>query len=655
MPLESQIPKIDDRDYAAIIKEIKARVERYVPEWQPSWSDLNNSDPGVTLAQVFAWVADMLVYRLNQVPKLSYIKFLQMVGMELHPATPATVEMFFPVKSTHTEQSVIVPKGAQVIAETAGGGAPLVFEAPQALVCLRASLDAVVVYDGAAYTNVSELHADFEAFQPFGSRAPTDSALYLGFTDSAVLTTSDLTLMVWAAEDSAAPEPVSCDFSATPTFASATVVWEYWNGSDWAGLVVGKDETSAMTKTGTIILRMPGSLVVPKTDDPATGTYYWIRARLADSQFSSAPKIAGLRHNSMRLVQMETITDEVLGGSDGSSEQVFQITNIPVLDGSLVLEIDQGLGAEVWTQVQDFLSSGPESQVYVLNPTTGEVRLGDGIHGAVAIANADNPSSNVVARSYRKGGGSSGNVPAKTLKMLRSPIDGIDPNGVVNPVASYGGGDEETLEEAVARAPLAIRARCRAVTPEDFEALALEVADVKRAKANPLVHPDYPGVQVPGVTTVTVIPDGTTSNPVPSSGTLRTVCAYLSERRTLTTELYIRSPHYVKVYIEVRVEAEPTADLALLQTEIEERLNTYFHALKGGDNGQGWPFGGRIFYSKVLQKIIGVEGVDTVTSLDIFVDGTQAPACKDVSIPADAVAYSSGHTVTVGYVQGGNA
>jgi len=51
--------------------EIRTRIARYAPEWQPgqaAWTDHNDNDPGVTLVQLFAWLEDLLLYRLNKVP-----------------------------------------------------------------------------------------------------------------------------------------------------------------------------------------------------------------------------------------------------------------------------------------------------------------------------------------------------------------------------------------------------------------------------------------------------------------------------------------------------------------------------------------------------------------------------------------------------------
>jgi len=141
VPLDDDIPVLDDHTYDSIITEMTSRIARYTPEWKPVWTDYNDSDPGITMLQVFAWLGEMLAYRMNQVPDLLYLKFLQLLGVELQPAQPAQVQITFPLL-TSAGALATVPKGTQVIAETAGGGAPLVFEADRALVCLKVQISA---------------------------------------------------------------------------------------------------------------------------------------------------------------------------------------------------------------------------------------------------------------------------------------------------------------------------------------------------------------------------------------------------------------------------------------------------------------------------------------------------------------------------------
>ncbi len=109
----------------------------------------------------------------------------------------------------------------------------------------------------------------------------------------------------------------------------------------------------------------------------------------------------------------------------------------------------------------------------------------------------------------------------------------------------------------------------------DFESLAKEAANIVRAKALPLYHPDFPGVQVPGVVTVVVVPDSVDPAPMPSDGTLRSVCAYLSVRRLLTTEVYVIAPTYQQVQINAEIVAQDTADIAEVNDSIQTALLSY--------------------------------------------------------------------------------
>lgn len=382
---------------------------------------------------------------------------------------------------------------------------------------------------------------------------------------------------------------------------------------------------------------------------PAQNDLFWVRAVVERSQYERAPQVLAVRTNTIGATQAETITDEVLGGSNGRRDQVFRLANAPVLPDSLVIEVDEGVGFEAWGRQDDFFGSTASDRHFVLNPTTGDVRFGDGVNGAIPVANVDNRGANVVARSYRFGGGRRGNLPSKSVKTMLTSIEGIDDGKVENLLPTHSGRDEETLDEAKKRAPRAIKSRCRAVTAEDFEFFAMQASNIKRAKALPLFHPSFPGVKVPGVVTVIVVPDIDVPNPIPSEATLRTVCAYLDERRLLTTELYVIRPSYQRVEVRAEVIIGDNADLGEVKQEAERTLLSYFHPLKGGEDSQGWPFGGKILFSRVYQRVFTVAGVDSIRRLVILLDGEEMPDCTDIPITEHGLLYSTRHDVQVGF------
>jgi predicted phage baseplate assembly protein len=646
VPLQELVPKIDNRRYQDIVAEARTRIPRYTPEW----TDLNENDPGIALVELLAWMSDLLLYRLGKVPELNYLKFLELIGIELLPAEPASAEVTFPVLPGTTEPFVIVPMNTPVSAEAPGDDRPIVFETERSLIALTAALASVQVFDGYAFTDVTLANTEAEdPYPPFGPAAADGAALLLGFEYNAPFPEVRLDLAVFFAAPRTPSTAVECGPAQVPLMNTAEVVWEYWSGSDWRPLSLLKDETRTFLRTGHVLLKTPAKGKMATLSVNGSAALFWIRAVVKRTAWDRAPRILAVRTNTVAVQQAETARDEVLGGTDGEPNQVHRLANMPVLPGTLVLEVDEGDGFVEWSRVDDLYGSGPDDRHYVLNRTTGEVRFGNGTRGAIPVANPENPAGNVVARRYRFGGGLRGNVAAGAIKTMDISVPGIAEDQVGNLLPAAGGRDEETLQAAKERAPATLKANNRAVTAEDFEELARRVGTVKRARALPLHHPQFPDVSVPGVVSVIVIPENDEPNPMPSEGTIRSVCALLNRSRLLTTEVYVIPPTYHEVSVTAELVASPTADLGIVKEAVHEALITYFHPLRGGDNGLGWPFGGDIFFSRVYQRMQDVAGVERIERVIITLDGESAEECKDVPIPDGALLFSTTHDVEVHY------
>src|SRR5919108_1439042 len=68
---------LDNRTFADLVAEGRALIPRYAP----AWTNHNASDPGITLLDLLAWLTEMLLYRLNQVPDRHYRAFLDLIGV----------------------------------------------------------------------------------------------------------------------------------------------------------------------------------------------------------------------------------------------------------------------------------------------------------------------------------------------------------------------------------------------------------------------------------------------------------------------------------------------------------------------------------------------------------------------------------------------
>ena len=63
MPLVA--PNLDDRRFDDLLAELRTRIPRYTPEW----TDHNDSDPGIIIGKLFAWITELTLYRVNRIPE----------------------------------------------------------------------------------------------------------------------------------------------------------------------------------------------------------------------------------------------------------------------------------------------------------------------------------------------------------------------------------------------------------------------------------------------------------------------------------------------------------------------------------------------------------------------------------------------------------
>ena len=630
MPLPT--PSLDDRTFQDIVDEAK----RLIPLYCPEWTNHNVSDPGVALIELFAWMSEMVLYRVNQVPDRLYSHFLNLVGIEPFPPSVARTDLTFWL-STDLEVPVVVPSATEVATTVGGAGAAdVVFSTTGELVIAPPRLDAAMTVSDAG-RQVRDVWEDVR-FHPAGvlcfaspELTPGDT-FCLGFRDS-------LAGIVLRLDVDAEAEGIGVDPTSPP------IAWEVWSGEGWIPCRVFEDTTGGLNRAGSI------SLLVPVAHEPHTiGNLapYWLRARLlvprtGEPTYRASPRLRAISAAAMGgtvgAEHAERIIGEQVGRSDGSPGQSFAVRRPPVLPRSAeeVVEVVDGDLAEVWSEVSDFSGSGPNDRHVVWDSTTGTVHFGPRIrypdgsvrqHGAIP-----RDGSWIRVSGYRTGGGRAGNVGPRTLNTMRTSVPYV--SGVVNLNPATGGVDAELVEEAKTRAPLTLRTGRRAVTADDYERLTLEVStEVARARCQSagrgngavrmLVVP-----RVRGEATTHTLDDYALAPPLTAR-----ISQHLDGHRVVGTAVEIGTPYYQGVSVVALVHGEAGRPQAVVRQRAVDAISRFLNPLVGGVDGTGWPFDTDLNVAVVTQLLESVEGVERVEEALLYEydlrSGRRLGAAKEV-------------------------
>ncbi|MHA6761778.1 putative baseplate assembly protein [Streptacidiphilus sp. PAMC 29251] len=606
-------PNLDDRRFQQFVDDAK----RYIQQRAPEWTDHNVSDPGVTLVETVAHMADQLVYRLNRVPEKNHLAFLDLIGITLFPPSAARAEVTFWL-SAPLGDPVRLPVGTEVATSRTESEEAVVFATENELTVVPSELAYLVVQlsGQAAVDRTSDL-AEGKDLHCFAESPRPGDCLLLGLTAAVPHCAVALTL------DSRV-DGVGVDPRQPP------LVWEAWTEDGWTGCEVDRDGTGGLNRPGEVVLHVPGGHVLSRTGRREAG---WLRCRvtepLPDQPFyTTSPTVRSAEAftigGTTGAVHAETVRDEALGESSGLPGQRLRLAQAPVVGDTppLQLQVAEDDGWTDWEAVPHFAASGPGDRHFTLDAATGELAFGTAVrepdgslrqYGAVPAKGAA-----VRARRYRTGGGRAGNVARGAIQVVRNSVPYVAE--VVNREAATGGVDAETVAEAKARAPITLRAQDRAVTLRDYEELARRAAP-ETARITCLEgDPDEHGAHAVRVLVVPqAVPDAggrlRFEQLVPGDPLLGRITRYLDDRRLIGTRLAVGPPYYQGVTVVATVHAFRGTDADRVRRQAHDALYRHLDPLTGGSHGTGWPFGrpvqsGEIF--AVLQRVPGVELVDQV-------------------------------------------
>ncbi len=650
------IPNLDDRRFQDLVDDAKRLVQRNCPEW----TDHNVSDPGVTLIETFAFMTDQLLFRLNRVPDRLYLKFLELIGLRLLPPTAARAPVTFWLSAPATTP-LTVAIGTRVGTVRTEAEPSVEFAtldelviAPRKVTRVRTDVARTPGEQAERATaDRTDQLAMRTPFAAFGTPPTTGDALLVGLDDPAPH-------CVVRVEFDGRVEGIGVNPSRPP------LVWQAWTGDDWAECPVSLDETGGLNRSGAVLVHVPGEHRASVVGGARAG---WLRARVTEPDdgqppYTEPPLVHGLTActvgGTTDAMHGEVVAVELLGESEGVPGQSFPVSRAPILAGvgAPVVETGSPGGWQQWTQVDNFADSSPTDRDFVLDAVNGIVAFGPAVRepdGTLRrCGNVPPMAEPVRIRGYVTGGGPDGNVAAGTIRTLKSSIPFVA--GVENLRPAQGGVAGETLDEAKVRGPLLLRARSRAVTAEDYEALARQAApEIARVRCIPAGVGDLAA----GSVRVLVVPAAAGERGrvpfeslLPAVDTLAVIARKLDDTRVIGTRVVVEPPLYRGVTVIGRLVARPRVGRDRVRDDALTELYRYLNPLPGGGpDGHGWPFGRPVQAGELFGLLQQVHGVELVEDIRLFsadpVTGTHGSETQRVDLEPNSLVFSFEHQLRV--------
>lgn len=729
MPL--QIPSIDDRRYQELLNEALARIPVHTREW----TNFNKSDPGVTILEIFAFMAESLLFRSNQIPERNRLKFLSLLGIPLRAASSARGLVVF-TNERGPLNTITLNNGVEVRA----GKVP--FHSTQGLDVLP--IEGKVYYkhpleepSDQQKSYYEQLYASFKTpnneppafvlYETLPLQTGNNKPLDLGAdtVDGALW----IALMV-RANDKPYAENVerarreiagkTISLGVVP-FLDSNDRWLTPGGADPQSDVDllhyqipklppdGKlpqtgvlrvaqyevlnsfSDTNVLSEPGVVQITLPSDrerLKLWSNLDPLESGSDKFPPALEDTNLServitwlritstggASPRLLWVGINAVPIVQRAHIANELLPAGTGEPDQTARLSKTPIIAGSVRLFVDDP--KRPWRAIEDILSAGPEVpvpderlppgwrppknnlvDVFTINPESGEIRFGDGLHGRRPPFGAN------IRVDYDYGVGREGNVGAGSIDSSPAMPAGFK---VSNPVATWGGAAAETARDGEKQISRYLQHRDRLVSPLDFETITLRTPGVNVGRVevlpafNPELAPNIAG-DAPGAVTLLVIPKYDPVHPAtpePDPNFLATICAYIDSRRLVTTEVFLRGPDYKPIWISVGIDVVPGASIAEVRSAVEAELIRFLSPLPPVASDQldpvplfstpqyagmqrGWPLGKAVSPLELLAVASRVPGVLKINKIYVadanmaLANNTQtpeSPTCSDLPV-----------------------
>lgn len=346
------LPNLDDRRWIDLVEEGRALIPFYAPQW----TDHNIHDPGITILELFAAIAEMDIYQLNRIPRDRKLKFLALIGVQPLPPQPARTIVSFTLAGLPLAE---LPASIELEGKDIQGLRAR-FRTLNSVTLIDDELQAIQTKDASGFHDWTARWQRGDEVPLLGDDPARDTILYLGFRDplprdqavslyfafDEIQTSTDeqerLRLELKQREEAcrgalalpcADQDGETTEESEEQTILlshhSVRTVWEILTASGWLRLDPSEDEvvdeTRSFTLNGRVTLRIRREMI-RKRLGANTQELFYLRCRVVAGSYDAAPILKSLALNAVLAEQsvslathLEIAADAVVEVEEGSS------------------------------------------------------------------------------------------------------------------------------------------------------------------------------------------------------------------------------------------------------------------------------------------------------------------------------------------------
>jgi hypothetical protein len=612
---------VDDTDFATLVTQVRALI----PALAPTWTDFNLSDPGITLLELMAFIADAQIYSLGRLRQDERRGYAELMGVRPRGPIPARGVLWPESPAAPGAHGMFLQSNTAAIAP--GDSPNCTFDAgiwytPAQLIRLTMRAP-----DGTEQDLTAVNDRPGATFAPFGAAASPGSELRLRFQGPLVagcnLSAGEQPVIAIGVEvepfqDTSGPVSAGTRLGAV---LAATVAG--FSGFDQPAAILA-DSSDAFAQSGVLLLRLPDALT--QAGGP---NIVEIVIRLASGAFSPPPRAVRLAANAMPIRQVQAVWLEQPG--TGLPDQVVPIARGVPADGEpLTVRVLSSRPMQQWQQVHDLAKAGPADQVFSVDPDKVTYRFGNGVNGAVP------PRDATIRIDYAISAGQMGNLPAQ-----RGWIVGSLPISFLNADPLAGGLEADTLDTLRHTARERLANDHPLVTDTDIVAGALSapLLHVGRAQVIDGYDPVTPCLaRALGTRTLVALRERRQSEAAaaPSAedpGWLAALERTLRPGLPIGERLRVTGPGYVAISVRAVLAARQGVDTNAVVAAARALLQARLAPLPVGDYDP-WPLGRGVAVLTLVGWLRRIPGVVAVKSLTVNGNSSGEVAMRAHELPS---------------------